>query len=121
MKKLSLNLMAIVLCILIITIAIPKNTYASSVPSAPTNLTATVANTNQIYLTWNSVSYSTGYFIYRATSPSGAYSIIASPTNTTYIDTNLSQNTTYYYKVKAANSAGSSSYSPIVYAKTNES
>ena len=118
MKKRNFKLMTIVLCLLMSALIFPRNTLAISTPSAPTNLTATVASTNQIYLTWDPISYATGYFIYRATSPSGAYSIIAAPTTTTttYTDSGLSQNTTYYYKVQAANSAGVSSDSSIVYA-----
>jgi len=99
----------------------PKNTLAANTPSAPTNLTATVASSNQIFLSWNPVTYATGYYVYRATSPSGAYSIIASPTATSYTDSSLSPNTPCYYKVQAANSAGTSLDSAIVYAITSNS
>ncbi|OLN32081.1 cell wall-binding repeat-containing protein [Desulfosporosinus metallidurans] len=120
MKKLSLNLMAIVLCILITTITLPRNTYASSVPSAPTNLTATVASSSLIYLKWDPVSDASYYYVYRASSSSGTYTNIGTVTTTNYSDASLSIDTTYYYKVKAVNSSDSSSFSAKAYATTSQ-
>ncbi|WP_045576849.1 cell wall-binding repeat-containing protein, partial [Desulfosporosinus sp. I2] len=97
--------------------------YATSINngglSVPTSLTATVANANQINLTWNPVSNATYYYVYRATSYSGTYTIVAVPTTTSYIDSSLTLNTTYYYKIQAVNSSGASSDSSIAYATTN--
>lgn len=121
MKKYNLKLMTLILCLLISALIFPKNSLAVSAPSAPVNLTATVASTNQVYLSWDPVSYATGYYIYRATSSSGYYTIIATPSTTSYIDSSLELNTAYYYKVQAVNYAGASSYSSIVYATTTNS
>ncbi|TGE31863.1 cell wall-binding repeat-containing protein [Desulfosporosinus sp. Sb-LF] len=121
MKKLNLKLVALVLCLLISTLIFPKNSLALSTPSTPTNLTATVASSNQIYLTWNPVSSATYYYVYRATTTSGTYTNIASITTANYTDSSLSLNTTYCYKVLAVNSAGTSSDSSIVYATTTNS
>ncbi|WP_045573854.1 fibronectin type III domain-containing protein, partial [Desulfosporosinus sp. I2] len=119
MKKYNFKLITLVLCLLISTLIFPKNTLALSTPLAPTNLTATVSSTNQINLTWNPASYATGYYVYRSTSPTGTYSIIATPQTTSYIDSSLSLNTTYYYKVRAINSVGTSSESSAVFGTTN--
>ncbi|WP_407306763.1 cell wall-binding repeat-containing protein [Desulfosporosinus sp. SB140] len=123
MKRHNLKLMIIVLCLLMSTVIFPKSSLALTTPSAPTNLTASAVSSTQIYLTWNPVSDATGYYIYRATSPSGNYSIIATPTTSTssYTDSSLSPGTAFYYKVLAANSLGVSADSVIVYAVTTSS
>jgi fibronectin type 3 domain-containing protein len=118
MKRFNLKIITLVLCLMVITLLFPQNTLALSTPSAPTNLTATAVNSNQIYLTWDTVSSSTGYYVYRATSPTGNYSIIATPTTAYYTDSGLSPSTPYYYKVQAANIVGVGSDSGIAYATT---
>ncbi|MCO5385849.1 MAG: cell wall-binding repeat-containing protein [Desulfosporosinus sp.] len=89
--------------------------------SAPTDLTARVESSNEIYLDWDSVSDATSYYVYTSTSSSGTYSKIASTTTSSYRDTNLSKNTTYYYKVVAVNSSDTSAYSTKAYATTASS
>lgn len=118
MKMLNLKLMTFVLCLLSLALIFPKNTLALSTPATPLNFTATVSSPNQIYLTWDSVSYATSYYVYRATSPAGDYSVIAVPTTPSYVNTDLGANITYYYKVQAYNSAGLSPYSSLAYATT---
>lgn len=86
---------------------------------APTNVLATSLNTNQLALTWNSVSNATYYNVYRATSYSGTYVKVASQTIPYYTDSNLSSGMTFYYKVQSVNSTGSSAYSNIVFATTS--
>ncbi|WP_425806420.1 cell wall-binding repeat-containing protein [Desulfitobacterium sp. Sab5] len=90
----------------------------NSALSTPTNVVATSLNSNQIYLTWNSVSNATAYNVYRATSYSGTYSNVASVSTPYYSDAYLSPGTTYYYKVQALNSTGSGGYSDIIYSTT---
>ncbi|KLU64324.1 N-acetylmuramoyl-L-alanine amidase LytC precursor [Desulfosporosinus acididurans] len=121
MKRLYHKVLAIVICLMIVGVIFPRNTLASTIPLAPTNLTATTVNSNQIYLSWNPVVDATAYYVYRATSPDGYYTIIASPTSTNYTDSGISPSVSYYYKVTAANSAGTSSDSAIVYATSNNS
>ena len=85
----------------------------------PTNLTATPASSSQINLAWDSVVVATKYYIYRATSSSGPFSKLTDePTDSSYTDNGLSANTTYYYKVKAVNSAGESGFSAVASATT---
>lgn len=56
---------------------------------------------NSVKLSWNSVPNASGYEVHRATSPSGAYTLIKSTTARSLTDTNLNTGTTYYYKVRA--------------------
>ena len=65
-------------------------------------------------LTWNAVSGATSYKVYRATSQNGTYSLLGTVTTTSYTNTGAKAGTTYWYKVKAVNSAGESAYSNIV-------
>ena len=82
----------------------------TTVPAAPTGLTATAGNA-QVSLAWSASSGATSYNLYRATS-AGAEALYKSGlTATTYADTGLTNGTTYYYKVAAVNSAGTSGLS----------
>lgn len=82
-------------------------------PAAPSNIKATAASYKRINLTWNDNSNNEyGFEIYRATSLTGAYSIIATkPANTvSFADSTLQPATTYYYKVQAINKDGASGF-----------
>lgn len=86
----------------------------TTVPNAPTGVTAVNTGPVQypsICISWNAVSNATSYKVYRSTSASGSYSQIGFETSyTTLYDDNPKQGYNYY-KVKAFNSAGGSSYS----------
>ena len=78
-------------------------------PSAPSGLS--VSNTiASLTLKWNAVKGATGYEIYRA-GTDGKYSKITTVTSTSYVDTNVKNNTQYSYKIKAYNAAGASAFS----------
>jgi fibronectin type 3 domain-containing protein len=79
----------------------------SSIPPAPTGLTASSGNT-QVSLAWNTSSGATSYNVKRSTANGGPYTTIASPTSTTYTNTGLTNGTTYYYVVSAVNANGES-------------
>ncbi len=82
-------------------------------PNAPSNLVATPISSSQINLTWqDNSSDETGFKIERKTG-TGSYSQIATVGAgvTSYSNTLLSANTTYYYRVRAYNAAGNSDYS----------
>jgi fibronectin type 3 domain-containing protein len=87
---------------------------SQTVPPPPTGLTAMAGNA-QVSLSWNASSGATSYNVYRGTSAGGesptpiATGIVA----TAYTNTGLANDMTYYYKVAAVNSAGTS-------AKSNE-
>ncbi|MDR2741314.1 MAG: fibronectin type III domain-containing protein, partial [Treponema sp.] len=78
-------------------------TYATTKLGIPSIVTATDSSRSSITVSWNSVSNASYYYIYRATSSDGEYSQVGSTSSsyTSYTDTGLSLNTTYYYKVSA--------------------
>ena len=91
-------------------------TPQASLPSVPTGLTATAGNA-QVSLMWNASSGATSYRVKRSTVSGGPYTVIASPTTTSYPNTGLTNGTTYYYVVSAVNSSGESANSSQVSAQ----
>ncbi len=87
-----------------------------SIPGTPSGLIATVGN-QQVALSWNAVSGATGYHVKRSTTSGSGYAQIASPADTSYTDTGLTNGTIYYYVVSAVNSAGESGNSGEASAK----
>ena len=84
-------------------------------PGAPTGFSATGGD-NQVSLSWTAPSTGSTpitYRLARATNSSftqGFTTLATSRTSTAYTDTGLSASTTYYYRVRAQNSTGNSSY-----------
>jgi len=85
-----------------------------SPPSVPTGVSAVATSSSSITVSWAAVSNADGYHVYRSSSASGTYTLVGTPSTTSYTDTDLSESTTYYYKVSANNSAGESSQSSVV-------
>ena len=83
-------------------------------PAAPVVKIGNSATSGKPQLTWNAVSGATSYKVYRATSQNGTYSLLGTVTASSYTNTGAKAGTTYWYKVKAVNSAGESAYSNIV-------
>jgi subtilase family serine protease len=88
----------------------------SAVPAAPTNLTAAAANNHQVNLSWQeSLTIQTGFIIQRSTNNHNwAQIATVGATATTYQDTTVAGNKTYYYRVCAYNAAGNSGWSNLV-------
>jgi fibronectin type 3 domain-containing protein len=84
---------------------------AFQISAVPTGLAATAGNAG-IALRWNASAGATGYNVKRAATSGGAYQTVASAINaTSYIDSGLTNGTTYYYAVSAVNDAGESANS----------
>jgi len=93
-----------------------------SVPSAPSALTANAVSTTQINLAWVDNSFNeSGFKIERKTGPSGTYSEIATTAAgaTTFNNTGLQPSTQYFYRVRATNLGGNSTYSNEASAMTS--
>jgi fibronectin type 3 domain-containing protein len=90
----------------------PNSNEASATPRpappAPTGLT-TVAGDAQVNLSWNAAAGATSYYVQRANTSGGPYATIAFQlAATSFLDSGLTNGTTYYYVVYASNSSGSS-------------
>jgi hypothetical protein len=97
-----------------------NNDSGVTIPNTPTDVTATSTSTS-ITVNWSFVSGANGYNIYRSSSSSGAFTQVGNTTSTSWTNTGLSANTTYWYRITAFNSSGASSQSNSVSATTQAS
>ncbi len=91
-------------------------------PAIPSSLSAGNVTTSSVTLNWkNNDTYAAGFRIDRSASPTSGFLQIASPAAgiTSYTDSNLSEGTTYYYRMMAYNSTGNSAWSSTVSATTS--
>lgn len=90
-------------------------------PNAPSNLSASGLTTSQIDLVWmDNSSVEDNFQLERSENGTTGWSQIATlPSNTTsYSDNGLTASKTYYYRILASNSTGSSAYSSVASATT---
>jgi endo-1,4-beta-xylanase len=88
--------------------------WAPPYPSMPGGLVAT-GGIEQVSLKWLAAANATNYYVKRATTNGGPYTLVATVTSTNYNDTRLVGRTKYYYVVSAVNSlAGESDNSAQV-------
>jgi len=95
-----------------------------TIPSAPSNLRSTSSISNSISLAWNDNSNNEDNFVLeRALSSTGPWTtVVTLALNTVlYVDSGLTPGTTYYYRIKALNGAGSSVYSNVYSVSTTAS
>jgi hypothetical protein len=91
-------------------------TVSATAPQPPSHLAAAAASSSVINLTWTA-SATTGvtYDVFRSTTsgftPSGSNQIASGATSTSFADSGLTCNTTYFYLVEAANAGGTSAAS----------
>jgi hypothetical protein len=102
----------------------------SSAPSAPSGLTGTAASSSAINLSWTADTAPanctiSSYNVFRSTTsgftPSSSNQIASGVTATSYSSTGLSASTTYYYKIEAVDTAGTSAASAQASATTSAS
>ena len=97
------------------------NAACQSRPAAPSALTATSGGKGSASLSWADNSNNEESFaLERSTSLSGGFIQVATvgANVRTYADNTLFRKTTYFYRVRAANSGGKSGYSNVVSVKT---
>lgn len=90
-------------------------------PAAPTNLTHTAVTKDSITLSWtDNANNEEGFKIERKETSSGVFSVVGTvgPNETTYTNTGLTANTSYYYRISSHNSAGSA-YSNVIVVSTS--
>jgi hypothetical protein len=88
-------------------------------PAVPSGVSVTVLSDNAAAVSWNPVSGATAYQVYYGTkADADSY---AAASNSPHIIGGLLSGTTYYFRVRAGNSAGWSADSEAVNAKTSSS
>jgi formylglycine-generating enzyme required for sulfatase activity len=93
----------------------------TTVPAAPSGLSATAVSSGQINLAWvDNSNNESSFVIERKTGVLGTYThlVTTSSNANAYSDTTLSASTNYYYRVRSTNSAGYSGYAAEVNATT---
>jgi hypothetical protein len=82
-------------------------------PSTPGTLSASGATSSSVNLSWGASTDNTGvagYDVLRATGASGGtFSVVGTPSGTSFADSGLSAGTTYRYQVRARDAAGNNS------------
>jgi titin len=90
-------------------------------PAAPTGAATAVLSSSAIRVSWNAVPGAASYEIYyQIGSTSASMNYAGTSLSALYTHTGLSPETTYYYSIKAVNSAGASGYSSSVSGTTQQ-
>ncbi len=95
---------------------------AKPILGTPISVKAAPVSFDGIKVSWGAVTGTSMYEIYRSTSSSGAYTLLASTTAISYTNAAVNTGTTYYYKIRSYRLIGSTkvygAYSIVVSAKT---
>lgn len=81
----------------------PSGGSGCTPPAAPTGVTASASSQTAINVSWTASSGATSYKIFRSTTSGSGYVQVGTSTTTSFADSGLTCNTTYYYVVKASN------------------
>jgi len=88
---------------------------ATTLPAAPTGVSATAVSTSSISVSWNPVSGASNYKVYYTTGSSSGSKILAGTvTGTSYTHNNLTAGTTYFYFIIVVVNSRDSDYSSFV-------
>ncbi|MGJ8652541.1 MAG: chondroitinase-B domain-containing protein [Opitutaceae bacterium] len=82
-------------------------TVVVAVPEVPTGLAATPSD-GEVSLSWSAASGATSYNVKRSETDGSGYSTIASEASNGYVDSAVTNDTTYYYVISAVNGSGES-------------
>ncbi len=97
---------------------ISTESQSGSPPAVPTGLNANAVSSGQVDLSWTDNAIDEyGFHIERSTDGGGLWHLITTVSNDsqTYIDIEVTQNSTYWYRVSAYNGSGQSGYAgPVV-------
>ncbi len=86
-------------------------TFATA-PDPVTNVQASDGTySDRVRVTWTASAGAATYEVHRAPSEGGTYTLRGTTAGTSYDDTGVTQGTTYWYRVKACNTAGCSAFS----------
>jgi len=99
-------------CLVLLAGCLPSARTPATAP-IPTNLAATAGDAS-IAVSWNASNGATGYNLRRATASGGPYTVIASLGTTNYVDTAVTNGTTYYYVVSSLKGSAESGNSAQV-------
>lgn len=83
---------------------VPTGGGGCTPPGVPTGVVATATGQTTATVSWTAVSGASEYHIFRSTTSGGPYTQVGTSTTTSFNDTGLTCNTTYFYVVRAANS-----------------
>jgi fibronectin type 3 domain-containing protein len=72
-------------------------------PAAPTGVSASATSQTAATVSWSAASGATSYKVFRSTTSGSGYTQVGTSTTTSFADSGLSCNTTYYYVVTASN------------------
>jgi DNA-binding beta-propeller fold protein YncE len=113
MKK-KATFLVVVLSLLFTLAACPTDP-----PLTPTGLAVVSATTTTLTLSWDSTEKAKNYELYRDTNVGGSFTtLVYEGSSTECTDDGLTAKTTYYYRVCATNTAGSSGWSNTASATT---
>jgi fibronectin type 3 domain-containing protein len=98
--------------------AAPSTAPGPSIPPIPISVSAMGVSMSAILVTWVKILNVASYRVFKSTSDTGAFAVVATVTNNTYYDTGLVPGSTFYYKVSALNDLGESGQSAEVLATT---
>ncbi len=95
-------------------------TGGGTAPATPAGLAVGSPTSGSLLVSWSASTGADSYQVFRDTSAGGAFSTqVYSGTALSVTDSPLASDTTYYYKVQATNTAGSSALSAPVSGKTS--